>query len=450
MNQQRFPRGAASGTGTGSGPGFLSPQDFPISTRSHSFRWVRHLAGFTFLLVIVQEVISLSLGTPAPHDYLSPTMQAPTALGAFALACILVQPSERKRILALGLAIEGTRIAVQLLSGRPAVNLVLFPGFGLGVAAWCFLAYRVVVSQGTGRQQAIDTLAAALALPLGNLLLWPCVFSMIPFLPDLYDNALLRLDATLGVQPAAMVGLLFRDLPPLFVLHLFVYVQLPLALCIVAALEAKSQRRLGVGLLPTSLAAAAIGYFLYIAMPAVGPRPYFGDDFAQVMQQLDVLPSGLVTNTTHPRNVMPSLHVTWALLIYLVARHQGRRVELAAIGFAIATALATLGLGEHYFIDLVVAVALVLLVRALCAFDVPLARVERWGAIALGAASLAVWALIVRDNIGPASWPGFAPVLMVASVLACFAAERALLRVEQRGLPATAPWRSPTAAGKPR
>ena len=445
MNQPHFPRDAASDTGAD----FIVPEGASIAGEARAFRWIRPLVGFTLLLLAVQEAVSLSLGTAAPHDYLRPTMQAPTALGAFVLACILVKPPDRRRMLLLGLAIEGTRIALQLLTGRPLVNLVLFPGFGLGVAAWCVLAWRAAISRGAERQRSIDILAAALALPVGNLLLWPSVFSMIPFLPHLYDNALLRLDATLGVQPAALVGALLREVPPLFALHLFVYVQLPLALCIVAALEAKSGRRLGLGLLPASLAAAAIGYLLYIAMPAVGPRPYFGDDFAAVMQQLDVLPSGPVANTTHPRNVMPSLHITWALLIYLTARQQGRRVEIAAIVFAITTALATLGLGEHYLIDLVVAVPLVLLVRALCAFDVPLARVERWGAIALGTASLACWALIVRSGNDALAFPELVPLLMGGSVLACFAAERALLRSE-RSLPAPALWPMPTAVGKPR
>ncbi|MBB5693100.1 phosphatase PAP2 family protein [Muricoccus pecuniae] len=391
------------------------------------------MVGVAFVLVLIQEAVSLRLGTIAPHDYFSPTVQAPTALGAFVLTFILVSPSARVRILILGLGIEGARILLQVATGRPLLNLVLFPGFGLGVASWGYLAWEVLATRGAERQRNIDLLAAALAFPLGNLLMWPSVFGSIPFLPVLFDGVLLRLDATLGFQPAAAVGALFREVPPLFALHLFVYVQLPLAMCVIAGLEARSGRRLGIGLIPVSLAAAGIGYAFYLAVPAVGPRPVFGDGFAEAMRGLAVMPAEPVVNTTHPRNVMPSMHVTWALLILLAARLHGRRVLIGAALFALGTALATLGLGEHYFVDLVVALPLVLLMRGLGANGLAMARGERWGAVALGVALLAGWALIGRGVIDPTTRAGLAPMLMAATAFACIAAERTLFRAE-RGL----------------
>ncbi|MDB5370656.1 MAG: hypothetical protein JWP20_2214 [Roseomonas sp.] len=428
--------------GAGSSRGFFSGE------RRNVFPWCRPLVFCTLALLIAQEAISLHLGTVAPHNYISPTFFAPTALGAFALTMILVPPSAWTRILLLGLLIEAVRFCLQVAFGRSLLNLVLLPGFGLGVAAWCFLTHQVLVRHGQARQDALNMLAAALVMPLGHFLLWPCILGTIPFLPVLYDGVAVRLEATLGIQPASVIGLLFRDFPPLHIFHLVVYIQIPLAMSIVAALEAKSGQRMGVGMIPTCLAAATIGYFLYAVMPVVGPLPIFGEGFAEAMRHLVALPSEPIINTTNPRNAMPSLHMTWALLIYLACRQHGRVIRVGGACFALGTALATLGLGEHYFIDLVVAVPLVLFVRAICAVDVPLARFERWGALALGVALLFGWSLMVRGIVNPVVWPGLTPLLMGGTVLACFSAERVLFRSE-RGAQATELWQLRAAAGRP-
>ena len=88
---------------------------------------------------------------------------------------------------------------------------------------------------------------------------------------------------------------------------------------------------------------AAVGYLL---CPAVGPG-WVGDPHAA-------------------RDCMPSMHFTWALLFWWYSR--GRVRKLMAV-FAWVTAAATLGLGQHYWIDLVAAVpftvAVVWLVRRL-------------------------------------------------------------------------------------
>ncbi len=54
-----------------------------------------------------------------------------------------------------------------------------------------------------------------------------------------------------------------------------------------------------------------------------------------------------------PRNAMPSLHMTWALLALW---YSPRRLLWASAVSVRLTALATVGLGEHYLIDLAAAV----------------------------------------------------------------------------------------------
>jgi PAP2 superfamily protein len=421
-------------------------QNFASEQRQQTFPWCWPLVGCTVVLLLQQEAVSLHLGTKPPHAWLvSPTFLAAAALASFALTSILVPPTERTRILVVGLSLEAFRVCVHLLAGRPPLNLVVFPGFGLGVAAWCFLAYEAMVGHGHDGRRARGILAGALVLPLGNVLMWPALLAAIPFLPDVYDLALIRLDATLGLQPASVIATLFQDFPLLHAFHVVVYFQLALAMGLVAALEARSGRRMGVGLLPAALAAAVIGYALYAAMPALGPRPYFGDGFARILQDFAAPPAEPLVNTTHPRNAIPSLHMTWALLVYLAARRQGRWARAGAACFAFCTALATLGLGEHYFVDLVAAAPLVLLARAICASDVPLARPDRWTALALGSVLLVGWCLVVRGIVDPVAWHGLTPALMAATVLACYGAERALFRAET-GMRGAEIWRHRVAA----
>ena len=78
--------------------------------------------------------------------------------------------------------------------------------------------------------------------------------------------------------------------------------------------------------------AGVLGSLLYLLCPAVGPV------WAQT-------PGA-------PRNCMPSMHLTWALLLFCYSPRWLR--PFAAI-FALLTALATLGLGEHYVLALVAA-----------------------------------------------------------------------------------------------
>jgi hypothetical protein len=53
---------------------------------------------------------------------------------------------------------------------------------------------------------------------------------------------------------------------------------------------------------------------------------------------------------------MPSLHMASALIAYVHARRFGRLASAVALLFVIGTFLGTMGTGEHYFIDLVVAI----------------------------------------------------------------------------------------------
>ena len=88
---------------------------------------------------------------------------------------------------------------------------------------------------------------------------------------------------------------------------------------------------------------------------------------------------------------------------------------------------------------------LVLLVRGICALDVPSSRPERWAAIVLGSSLLVGWCLAIRGIVDAVAWHGLTPTLMAATVLACYGAERALFRAET-GVRGAETWRHRVAA----
>jgi hypothetical protein len=113
---------------------------------------------------------------------------------------------------------------------------------------------------------------------------------------------------------------------------------------IVAALVATRRR----GELLRALGLAAVlGLLCYWIFPAVGPR--------WIASSAQAFPNGF-----------PSLHFAIAILCWWYSA----RFRAAFLGFAILTACATLGLGEHYAVDLAAAIALCgLVVLAVAAIE---------------------------------------------------------------------------------
>lgn len=100
-----------------------------------------------------------------------------------------------------------------------------------------------------------------------------------------------------------------------------------------------------------------IAWVCYLWLPATGPIAIFGfDGYPGNIPQLDEIKSGMVSAPIAARNAMPSMHLSGAIWIFMIAGALRRKflTGVAAI-FLIATAWATLALGEHYLIDLIVA-----------------------------------------------------------------------------------------------
>jgi hypothetical protein len=112
-----------------------------------------------------------------------------------------------------------------------------------------------------------------------------------------------------------------------------------------------------------------VGVFFYNLFPAVGPIHIFLSQFpwkpipAEQVTHLFVEPipvAGL-------RNCMPSLHLGWVLLAWWYSRGLSLWERGIAMAFVMFTIFATMGTGEHYLIDLVVAFPFAVFLQGLCA-----------------------------------------------------------------------------------
>ena len=100
-----------------------------------------------------------------------------------------------------------------------------------------------------------------------------------------------------------------------------------------------------------------VAWLCYSWVPAAGPAYTFHKfPFPYDLPSLDHIPTALSIVISSPRNAMPSMHLSAALLVVMLSASLRSKLIFAAMCvFAGITACATLMNGEHYFLDLVVA-----------------------------------------------------------------------------------------------
>jgi hypothetical protein len=288
--------------------------------------------------------------------------------------------------------------------------VLLWPPYW-GIIAAFALAFVLALRPGTIRQW-INVLSAALILPLGNAMLPFAVTQTIWLFPHVYDARIAALDGSFGLQPSFAVAEMFVHAPALHRLFGAIYATLLFPIALVAAVEALRRQRMGLGTLPTFLVLAAIGYVLYALLPAIGPAAHFGDAFPLPHRDL----------AWQPRNAMPSLHTAWVLMAFLATRGMSLPIRLVSAFWLFGTLVATLGLGEHYLADLVVAVPFVLTVRAICEVNLPWSNAERRISLLAGTLQLLWWALVIRGGLATPA----VPFCMLTSVVVSLWLERRL------------------------
>ena len=235
--------------------------------------------------------------------------------------------------------------------------------------------------------------------------------------PKTFDLYLYSVDCSLRVQFSFLLGQIFARYQWFRFAGLLFYIALPLPLALVYAAHLRLKNKNAFSVMLAFLVTGPMGVLFYNMVPASGPVHIFGQDFPwhpfSTSQAMHMVLATVPLKGA--RNAIPSLHMAWALLVWWNSKGLTWWIRVIALAFVIFTVLATLGTGEHYFVDLVVAFPFAVMVQALCLYPLPFKSGSRRVAFLFGAfASLAWMALISFAT--PLLW--ISPVIPWAMVIA--------------------------------
>jgi hypothetical protein len=300
----------------------------------------------------------------------------------------------RKHLLAAAGAGAGYGAVYALLGtvfGGSAIQVATGLGAFLGLGSLTVMTLAMVW---TKSRTYLVPVRRALVLPVFSLVAGVSMDAVTKSEPAAYDLYLYAFDCGLGLAPGASVARLFAALPWIGIAASAVYA---LLLIFPTLYDAWGLRRGVRGSLMTAFVVAGVcGFIFYQICPGLGPLYVFGSRFPAHLPAPGQFHLELYRGPG-ARNAMPSMHMTWALLVWWSAWELRPLARFIATGFALLTFLATLGFGEHYLVDLIVAVPFVLLIEAICAL-----RWERRTAIGAGAVGLGLtlsWLLTLRATL---------------------------------------------------
>jgi hypothetical protein len=210
-----------------------------------------------------------------------------------------------------------------------------------------------------------------------------------------YDHFLYAFDGSFGFQPSFWAGRMVSVTPWISELTKALYDALPLFL--VAAYLIEERRSAGMGrrafflMLLVGLCGAAC-FFLF---PAVGAYWIFAKSFPlhpPAVSAVSLAPTMIAAAV--PRNCMPSLHTSWALVALWAAGRCSLPWRMAMRGLLMVMLLQTLV--YHYLADMIVAVPFTLALYAITQTAVPWPARQRRGAFGFGLLSVVIWLVGLR------------------------------------------------------
>ncbi|HTB93454.1 MAG TPA: phosphatase PAP2 family protein [Candidatus Sulfotelmatobacter sp.] len=268
----------------------------------------------------------------------------------------------------------------------------------VGMASLVVLGLRVIWAEAPERGTAILTLVPAFLFVASE---W-CASYFLEWgaraRPTVLDLFLYSFDASLRVQPAFLMGQLFARFPNFAAGSVIVYLALPVAIGLTFAGCVRRDRGNAVSAVVAFLITGPIGACFYTIFPALGPAHIFQKGFPwsalTVEQARNLFLEPLAV--AGPRNAIPSLHAAWIFLVFWYARKLSLVERLVAGGFVFFTLCATMGTGEHYLVDLIVAVPFTVMILGVT--QIVCAREQRtpWGAVLYGLGMTLLWFGLLR------------------------------------------------------
>ena len=299
------------------------------------------------------------------------------ALASIFFACSLasaivihfrVVPSWRDALLVLCGTLLFAAIDFQVLHYKPVFAAWL--SFA-GVSSLVTMGVRRIWANGAARKLLSFALIPALLLVGSDYFATTFLEWTAAAHPKVLDLYLYSFDASLGLQLPFLVGQRFALWPWLGHASALFYIGLPISIALIYAGRVLRLHEKAVPSFVAFLATGPVGVVFYNLFPALGPVHLFLQNFPWhplLTRSVSKLLLEQVAISGAP-NAIPSLHMAWVLLAWWYSRGLSWVERGVAFAFFIFTVLATLGTGEHYFVDLVVAFPFALLIEALCSFS---------------------------------------------------------------------------------
>jgi len=277
------------------------------------------------------------------------------------------------------------------------VYIVTWVSF-LGMASLAIMGLRAVWLEGEERRLILLALIPGILILASNHFagyLHKWTESAHPKTLDLY---LYSFDSSMHVPIAFLAGQLYDKWKVFGAVSFVFYVGLPFTLAVVYAGQALRLRARAIPIFVAFLIAGPVGGIFYNLFPALGPihlfavrfpwQPLTTDQARRLL--LEAVPLGGL------RNAIPSLHMGWTLMAWWYSRGLSMWERGLAFAFVAFTAFATMGTGEHYFIDLIVAFPFVLFLQALCTISLDWSDSKRLVPFLFGLVTPLVWLWALR------------------------------------------------------
>jgi hypothetical protein len=266
-----------------------------------------------------------------------------------------------------------------------------FSFFGLN--GLLLLSLRAVWSEGERRKLYLMAFVPALLFVTSEWFASNMLDLTEKLHPKTLDLYLYFFDGSLRVQLPFLMGQTFASWPWFKIAAELFYVGLPIPIALVYSGQLIRIRERAIPAMVAFLLTGPLGILFYNIFPAMGPIHLLRADFPWHPLDLDILRRVVLEPVAlrGPRNAIPSLHMGWVLLCWWYSGGLSWWERSITILFVLFTFCATMGLGEHYFIDLIVAYPFALFMQALCVWPPAWKNRARLSALLFGLLTVLVW-----------------------------------------------------------
>ena len=263
-----------------------------------------------------------------------------------------------------------------------------------GVSSFVVLSIRAIWADGEERKLCLFAVTSCVLLLALEAAAGLALRAAEPLFPRTLDLYLFSFDGSLGGQPSFWMGRAFAQWPLFAKTSIFFYNGLPLILALVCALQIRARSAKALPAVSAIILAGPIGLLFYSFFPALGPAhiPQLGFPWHPLAAAHATLAQVAARG---PRNAIPSLHMTWVLLCWWYTRGFAWWARAAAFLFIVSTVFSTIGSGEHYVVDLIVAFPFALFIESLFS-SLPWRAPAKLAALAWGLSAVFTWLLLLR------------------------------------------------------